>query len=215
MGDRPPSHTSGDATRQRLIEAAAEVFAEKGYERAGVAEIARRAGLTTGAIYSNFTGKAELLLEAIDLRAEDEFEQLFNEHRFEGRASDIIRTVGANLVEPGRAGADKPQLLLEAITTARRDPDLAAKLAARVEARATRMAELIEEAKLEGSIRPDLDTLAVVRFCHAVSLGVLSLQALSLDLPEPAPWSRLIETLVGAIAPAPDPALPIPQGAQP
>ena len=90
-----------DATRQALVAAAAEVFAEKGYERAGVAEIARRAGLTTGAIYSRFSGKAELLLEAIDVRAEDEFDALFTEHRFQGRATDILQTVGAHLVEHG------------------------------------------------------------------------------------------------------------------
>ena len=52
---------TSDATRDRLLDAAAAVFAEKGYDGAGVPEIARRAGLTTGAIYSRFTGKAELL----------------------------------------------------------------------------------------------------------------------------------------------------------
>ena len=45
-----------------LIKAAAEVFAERGYAGAGVAEIARRAGVTTGAIYSRYSGKSELLL---------------------------------------------------------------------------------------------------------------------------------------------------------
>ena len=50
---------------ERLLHAAAEVFAEMGYERAGVAEIARRAGVPTGAIYSRYTGKAELLLDAV------------------------------------------------------------------------------------------------------------------------------------------------------
>lgn len=190
----------GDETRDQLVAAAAEVFAEKGYEKAGVAEIARRAGLTTGAIYSQFSGKAELLLEAIDLRAEKEFEQLFNEHRFQGRATDILQTVGAHLVSPGGGEPDSP-LLLEAIITARRDPELGAMLAARIEARAARMAALIEEAKLDGTIDDDLDTLALVRFCHAVSLGILSLKALSLDLPDPDPWGDLIAQLVGALAP--------------
>jgi AcrR family transcriptional regulator len=167
-----------------------------------VSEIARRAGLTTGAIYSNFSGKAELLLEAIDVRAEDEFEQLFNEHRFQGKATDILQTVGAHLVSAAPASADS-HLLLEAITTARRDPEVAAMLAARIEARAGRMAALIEEAKLDGTIAEDLDTLALVRFCHAVSLGMLNLKALSLDLPDPAPWGDLIAQLVGALAPQP------------
>jgi AcrR family transcriptional regulator len=188
-----------DLNRDALVAAAAEVFAEKGYEKAGVAEIARRAGLTTGAIYSNFSGKAELLLEAIDVRAEGEFEQLFNEHRFQGRATDILQTVGAHLVSPGNE--TDSHLLLEAIITARRDPELASKLAARIEARAGRMAALIEEAKLDGTIDDDLDTLSLVRFCHAVSLGMLSLKALSLDLPEAQPWGDLIAQLVGSLAP--------------
>ena len=63
--DSHPSETGDDLTH-RLMHAAAEVFAEKGYEKAGVAEIARRAGVTTGAIYNRFGGKAELLLEAVD-----------------------------------------------------------------------------------------------------------------------------------------------------
>jgi AcrR family transcriptional regulator len=54
-----------DSTRQRLLDAATEVFLEKGYEATRVAEIARRAGLTTGAIYGNFHSKADLLTAAL------------------------------------------------------------------------------------------------------------------------------------------------------
>ncbi len=190
---------TGDTTRDRLVEAAAEVFAEKGYERAGVQEIARRAGLTTGAIYGRFTGKAELLLEAIDARADDEFDELFSEHRFEGRATDILATVGSHLVTRDDR-LEGRSLLLEAIVTARRDPEVAAMLRDRVDARARLMGDLVEEAKLDGSVGDDLDTLALVRFCHAVSLGFLCLEALDLDLPEADPWTHLIERLVGALA---------------
>src|SRR2546423_15544582 len=90
--------TTVDLTRERLIEAAAAVFAEKGYDRAGVQEIARRAGLTTGAIYGRFTGKADLLQAAIESRTNDELDDLFAQHGFDGHASDILRTVGADLV---------------------------------------------------------------------------------------------------------------------
>ena len=55
-----------DDIRAALIEAAAEVFAEEGYSGARVQSIAERAGLTTGAIYNRFSGKSELLLEALD-----------------------------------------------------------------------------------------------------------------------------------------------------
>src|SRR5438132_8164486 len=68
------SETGG--TRTRLLEAAVEVFAEDGYEGARVQEIARRAGLTTGAIYAQFRNKAELLQEAIECSSGEGFEAL-------------------------------------------------------------------------------------------------------------------------------------------
>ena len=48
-------------TRQRLIAAALEVVLEKGFVAASLDEIAARAGLTKGAIYGNFDGKADLM----------------------------------------------------------------------------------------------------------------------------------------------------------
>jgi AcrR family transcriptional regulator len=46
------------------MEAAAAVCVERGYEGATVGEIARRAGVTTGAIYNHFGGRSELLVES-------------------------------------------------------------------------------------------------------------------------------------------------------
>src|SRR3954452_4803748 len=112
-----------DATRDRLLDAAASVFAERGYDRAGVQEIARRAGLTTGAIYGRFSGKAELLQAAIEARTSDEFDELFAQHRFDGDASDLLQTVGAHLVTPGETTGEEA-LLLDAFVAARRDPDV-------------------------------------------------------------------------------------------
>src|SRR3954452_20201771 len=56
---------TADETKRSLIGAAARVFAEKGYEGATIADIARQAGLSTGAIYAHYRSKAELLIEAM------------------------------------------------------------------------------------------------------------------------------------------------------
>jgi AcrR family transcriptional regulator len=193
-----------DATRDRLLEAAAAVFAEKGYDRAGVQEIARRAGLTTGAIYGRFTGKADLLQAAIESHTTDELDDLFAQHRFEGHASDILRTVGSHLVTQDCPDDDHAEgaLLLEAFVAARRDPEVRAQLERLIEYRASVLAELVEEAKLDGSIDSELDTTSLVRFCHAVGLGFLLYDAISISLPQAQPWEQLITRLVGAIAPA-------------
>ncbi|MGO9127273.1 MAG: TetR family transcriptional regulator [Terriglobales bacterium] len=55
-------------TRAALIEAAAVVIGEKGYDRAALEEIAARAGMTRGAVYGNFTNKEELFLALIGTR---------------------------------------------------------------------------------------------------------------------------------------------------
>jgi AcrR family transcriptional regulator len=48
-------------TRARLLDAAAAVFARKGLVAASLDEVAEEAGLTKGAVYSNFAGKDDLI----------------------------------------------------------------------------------------------------------------------------------------------------------
>jgi AcrR family transcriptional regulator len=200
----------GDPTRDKLVAAAAEVFAEKGYDRAGVQEIARRAGFTTGAIYGRFRGKAELLQAAIEAQSDDEFEQLFAEHHFRGQAADILTTVGSHLVteefDNGQA------LLLEAFVAARREPEVAIMLRRVVEERAEHLITLIDDGKRTGDIDGSLDTLSMVRFCHAVGLGFLLFGAIDLGRPTAAPWEALINRLVGAVA---DPEITAPGATDP
>jgi AcrR family transcriptional regulator len=197
---------AADPTRERLIAAAAEVFAEKGYDRAGVQEIARRAGFTTGAIYGRFRGKAELLLAAIEANTHHELEALFADHRFEGalerrgaegRVTDILTTVGSHLVtdrfDSGQA------LLLEAFVAARREPEVAALVRSHIEDRAAALAALIETAKQRGGVDPALDTESLTRFCHAVGLGFLLFGAVNLSQPAAQPWEALIVRVVDAM----------------
>ena len=52
-------------TRQRLLDSAARVFAEKGFGGATLEEIAEAAGYSTGAMYANFGGKEQLFMEVV------------------------------------------------------------------------------------------------------------------------------------------------------
>ncbi|WP_261167143.1 TetR/AcrR family transcriptional regulator [Microbacterium sp. Marseille-Q6965] len=58
-----PTARSRENTRARLLDAAAQVFAEVGLGGASVETICERAGFTRGAFYSNFDSKDELFLE--------------------------------------------------------------------------------------------------------------------------------------------------------
>jgi AcrR family transcriptional regulator len=66
----PPRVTKRRAeTRQRLLDAALEVFAEDGFGRASVEDVCERAGFTRGAFYSNFSSLDELFLAMWEQRS--------------------------------------------------------------------------------------------------------------------------------------------------
>lgn len=52
-------------TRERLLDAARRLFAERGYEAATVRDIAAAADLSTGAVFASFSDKADLFTEVI------------------------------------------------------------------------------------------------------------------------------------------------------
>jgi AcrR family transcriptional regulator len=51
-----------DATRRAIVAAARELFAEAGYEATTIDDIARRAGVSKGALYHHYTDKVEVLV---------------------------------------------------------------------------------------------------------------------------------------------------------
>jgi AcrR family transcriptional regulator len=186
-----------DETRERLRTAAAEVFAEKGYEGAGVQEIARRAGLTTGAIYSRYSGKAELLAEAIRDQASPQLDALFATQEPEGKAANLLARAGAHLVTR-RAEPDQG-ILLEAFVAARRDPELQALLREHIASRSDMFAKLIEFGKHHHDIDDTLDTESVVRLCMAIGLGFLLYEAIDMPQPDSDAWQELIGRLIDAL----------------
>ncbi|HEY5628058.1 MAG TPA: TetR/AcrR family transcriptional regulator [Candidatus Limnocylindrales bacterium] len=64
---REPARTARrDVTRERVLDAAREVFAEKGVFGGSVEEICERAGFTRGAFYSNFADKDDVLRALVE-----------------------------------------------------------------------------------------------------------------------------------------------------
>jgi AcrR family transcriptional regulator len=66
--DGPPAHRSArrEATRQRILDAARAVFAERGVIGGSVEDICERAGFTRGAFYSNFTDKDDVVQALVE-----------------------------------------------------------------------------------------------------------------------------------------------------
>jgi AcrR family transcriptional regulator len=98
-----------ELTRRAILKSATTLFARKGVEGTSMEEIARHAGLTQGAIYSNFKSKADLwwaIAEQISRTVR--FEELFTGERpLRDELRDAGR-VGAKLVKD----APRAELLL-------------------------------------------------------------------------------------------------------
>ena len=191
-----------DEIRKALIDAAAQVFAEEGYSGTRVQSIAERAGLTTGAMYNRFSGKSELLLEALDLHTSTLVDELATA---ELSATDLLETVGVALLDDqSHASA----LLLEAFMAARREEDIADRLRPRLADERARLAKLVDADKDNGVIDRSLDTNAVVTFCQSVALGIRMLSAIDAAMPEPQEWQNVISVLLKSMAPPASPGNP-------
>lgn len=111
-----------EQTRAALLQAAAELFAVKGIAQTSLDDIAKAAGYTKGAIYSNFGSKDELVVELFDhnRRANADVADSFDRALLSGdteRAQEVMEA------------CDQPEAMstrllgIEALMVARRNPD--------------------------------------------------------------------------------------------
>ncbi len=65
---RRPKGDKRERTKAKLLQAAMELIREKGFEKTTLAEVAERAGMTTGSIYGNFRNRDELFMAVAEIK---------------------------------------------------------------------------------------------------------------------------------------------------
>ena len=172
-------------TRQRLIDAAARVFAERGFEAATIDEVAATAGFTKGAVYSNFASKTDLFIALIERRIE--IQAAYQSRRLEG----MTREDAAATVEGWTAfdeGGERQWVLLamEFWLHAMRDTQARVALAEQYRVARTISASLLQAAYDRAGEEPPMPTRDLAITVEALGIGV-AFQAM-LD-PEDVPWT--------------------------
>lgn len=120
-----------EQTREELVAAAARVFAQRGYHKATVEEIAADAGFSTGAVYSNFGGKEELFLAIADRQVQarvEEIEAVADAAEGDGDAGTAAAAQFRAFLE---SDPDWPLLFYEFWSLSIRSPELQDQLARR------------------------------------------------------------------------------------
>ncbi len=198
---RTPSRgSSAEESTERLLDAAASVFGENGFEGARVAHIARRCGLTTGAVYSRWLTKQELFLAAIEHRASRGTEKLSS--RSDMSTLEKIAVMGSKLMESGDDEAGN--LLLEACVIARRDDSMSVEVSRSLEEEGAVIAGMIEAGKAAGEVDASLSTEAIVFACQSLSLGVRLAAAAAPrrgGQPSEEDWNTLLGRFINSIGP--------------
>lgn len=127
----PRRRSARAATRHALLTAAVTVFARQGIARTSLSEIAAEAGLTKGAVYSNFASKDELLLAIMENHLIERMCDATVVFDAELSTPDALRRAGAQLLASMVADATWHQLLLEYWTLAVHDETVMSTLAAK------------------------------------------------------------------------------------
>jgi AcrR family transcriptional regulator len=184
-------------TRERLLRAAADMFAERGYDGTRVADIAAAAGLSNGALYAHFASKAELLVGALRVHGRRLLADLF--------ATDPSRSVTDLLLVAGRRLPRRRDpsgyLIVEALVAARRDQDVAGPMRDYMGERADWMAGLMRVAQADRELDPALSPDALAHFCLLLAMGS-ALITPDLHAVGDAEWAGLLTRLVTALGPA-------------
>jgi len=195
-GGDPPPPTPPSSTAERLLEAAAAEFAQRGYDGTKIHHIVKRAGLTTGAVYRQFKNKTSLLRAAVVSRAATRW--LDTEQRGPRQTiADFL--VGAGSFD--QAMTESMAMVLEAYVAARRIPEVAEAVAESQSVWFDSVQPLIEQGVRDGSIDPSLDPRTVAVFLRLVGLGALLYRAARLPAPDSEHWRHLLSRLVRALAP--------------
>ena len=196
--DESMSVDSDTSTRDRLIAAARDAFLEQGYQATSVAEIARRAGLTTGAIYSNFTNKAGLLAAAIATEGLGVLGA--NLERAVRQDDPLERAVLLNTSVIAGAAAPVNRLVLEGWAAALHDHESSERVKHTLDMLDSMMLDQITRASASGHVADWLDTDALVAVFEAIVVGGLVRRALGRHQPDEAAVATIIRRLLASLA---------------
>ena len=83
------------ARRAQIIEAAISCFLEKGYTNTSMSDIIKASGLSSGSIYSHFSGKEDILITAINERLNN-VKELYETLPEGAGPQDILETIHTN-----------------------------------------------------------------------------------------------------------------------
>lgn len=179
----------GEATRERILQAAQECFARYGYYATGVAEICRQAGVTKGGFYHHFPSKQAVFLQLLENWLAGLEARLQATRDQAATVPEALLQMTGMIRQVFQAASGQLPIFLEFWTKAAHDPAIWQATVAPYRRYRAFFAGMIEAGIAEGSLRP-VDAELAAQLIVSVAVGLV-LQGL-LD-PHGADWGQVTQ----------------------
>lgn len=179
-------HRRSRATREALIDLAAERFASQGYAQTSMRDLERDGPVTLAAIYSHFKNKADLLVAALNRRITLDLE----ERPDAGRPVEVVE----RLTDAAREFPERRQLrslLVQAAAAAQTDDDTRARVAAAQREHVDAWIAGYHANRERLGIDPEVDIDTAVLYTWAVELGLGILESFDMAPESPEHWAEI------------------------
>src|SRR5688572_17297625 len=143
-----------DDKRRRILDAAVVVFARKGYFRAKVQEIAKKAGVADGTIYLYFKGKEDILVSLFDELMSEHVARVRTELESAPDAPAKLRLLAEHHLRA--LGSDRDLAVVFQVELRQSTKFMERFTASWLKEYFDVLGQIIEQGQREGTIRPDL-----------------------------------------------------------
>ena len=189
-------------TRGRLLDAAGQVFARRGFHAATVDEVADAAGYTKGAVYSNFANKDALFLALLDQRVATQLQQVEALYAIES-SEELLAAMRGRTEHEFAAARDFGVLMVEFSLYAMRNPTAQAELAMRYRQLRGRLAELITKRYDRHQSSPPMPPEHLAALALATDAGLFLQYSAE---PGALPWELHADAMIQLLDPSSRPS---------
>ena len=185
-------------TRARLLDAAGRVFAERGYDRTSLDDLASAAGLTKGAVYSSFASKDELFYALMQERIGERLTLVAEAVERQSTPHEIGHDAGSGLSALVSSQADWHLLFIEFWARAVRDPELRVQFARHRRAARQTIADFLQAQATRAGVQlpAPADQLAIAVL--ALSNGIAIEQLADPETVDPSIFGVILGLLLGS-----------------
>lgn len=189
-GPRARGARDGAQTRERILEEATKLIAERGYRSTTMKVVAECVGITEPAVYRHFDGKEQLLVAVFSEAVARILRPVAQD--MSGPALDgIARQIGL-LMSPDQTTLRR--LIAEMYAAASVEPKVAVLATAFVDSAAALLIEELGRAVEEGAASPHLNLAYARAAIHIFMAGLAYHDTLAKDLIGDRDWSEFIKT---------------------